>query len=77
MFSGEEGFGQFLDLTTQHEDYLNLPGAKRLPYTQYLEVFDSFVPPHLLIKRPNKISDRYFNYVGELATYLENFIKKT
>ncbi|OJJ78870.1 SF3a splicing factor complex subunit PRP9 [Aspergillus glaucus CBS 516.65] len=76
MFSGEEGFGQFLDLTTQHEDYLNLPGAKRLPYTQYLEVFDSFVPPHLLIKRPNKISDRYFNYVGELATYLENFIKK-
>ncbi|EYE92851.1 SF3a splicing factor complex subunit PRP9 [Aspergillus ruber CBS 135680] len=76
MFSGEEGFGQFLDLTMQHEDYLNLPGAKRLPYTQYLEVFDSFIPPHLLIKRPNKISDRYFNYVGELATYLENFIKK-
>lgn len=76
MFSGEEGFGQFLDLTMLHEDYLNLPGAKRLPYTQYLEVFDSFVPPHLLIKRPNKISDRYFNYVGELASYLENFMKK-
>ncbi|ODM21225.1 hypothetical protein SI65_04278 [Aspergillus cristatus] len=76
MFSGEEGFGQFLDLTMLHEDYLNLPGAKRLPYTQYLEVFDSFVPPHLLIKRPNKISDKYFNYVGELASYLENFMKK-
>jgi len=76
MFSGEEGFGQFLDLTMLHEDYLNLPGAKRLPYTQYLEVFDCFVPPHLLIKRPNKISDKYFNYVGELASYLENFMKK-
>lgn len=76
MFSGEEGFGQFLDLTALHEDYLNLPGAKRVPYVQYLEVFDSFAPPHLVIKQPNKISDRYFGYVGELAGYLENFVKK-
>lgn len=76
IFSGEEGFGQFLDLTMQHEDYLNLPGVKRISYVQYLDVFDAFTPPHLSIKRANKISDRYFGYVGELAGYLENFIKK-
>ncbi|KAI9933090.1 hypothetical protein ASPWEDRAFT_185287 [Aspergillus wentii DTO 134E9] len=77
MFTGEEGFGQYLDLTTLHEDYLNLPGVKRLTYVQYLDIFDSFTPPQLLIKRNNKLSDKYFKYVGELATYLEGFIKRT
>jgi hypothetical protein len=76
MFTGEEGFGQFLDLTTLHEDYLNLPGVKRLTYTQYLDVFDAFTPPQMTIKRANKISDKYFKYVGDLAGYLEEFIKK-
>ncbi|KAJ5104377.1 hypothetical protein NUU61_001724 [Penicillium alfredii] len=76
MFTGEEGFGQFLDLTTIHEDYLNLPGVKRLNYIQYLDIFDSFTPPQLLIKRKDKISDKYFRYVGELANYLEGFIKR-
>jgi hypothetical protein len=77
MFTGEEGYGQFLDLTRPHEDYLNLPGVKRLTYVQYLEVFDAFTPPQLLIKRPNKLSDKYFQYVGHLAAYLEEFMKKT
>lgn len=76
IFSGEEGFGQFLDLTMHHELYLNLPGVKRISYVQYLEIFDAFTPPQLMIKRPNKISDTYFNYVGELSGYLESFIKK-
>lgn len=76
MFTGEEGFGQYLDLTTIHEDYLNLPGVKRLSYIQYLDVFDAFVPPALLTKRKDKLSDRYFRYVGELASYLEGFIKR-
>ncbi|KAJ6053062.1 uncharacterized protein N7446_009074 [Penicillium canescens] len=76
MFTGEEGFGQYLDLTKPHEDYLNLPGAKRLTYTQYLDIFDIFTPPTLSIKRKDKITDRYFGYVGELASYLENFLKK-
>ncbi|KAL3477698.1 hypothetical protein BJX99DRAFT_225957 [Aspergillus californicus] len=76
MFSGEEGYGQFLDLTKPHEDYLNLPGIKRLSYTQYLDIFDAFTPPHMSIKRNNKLSDKYFQYVTGLANYLEEFIKK-
>lgn len=76
MFTGEEGFGQYLDLTMIHEDYLNLPGVKRLSYVQYLDVFDALTPPTLSIKRKDKLSDRYFRYVGELASYLEGFLKR-
>ncbi|KAJ5765175.1 splicing factor 3a subunit 3 [Penicillium odoratum] len=76
MFTGEECFGQYMDLTSNHEQYLNLPGVKRLNYIQYLDVFDGFNPPLLNIKRKDKISDKYFRYVGELASYLEGFFKR-
>lgn len=77
MFTGEEAYGKFLDLTTLHEDYLNLPGIKRLSYLQYLTTFDIFTPPQCPIKRADKATDQYFNYVGKLATYLENFLRRT
>lgn len=76
MFTGEECFGQYMDLTTNHEQYLNLPGVKRLNYVQYLDVFDVFTPPTMSVKRKDKISDKYFRYVGEVATYLEGFFKR-
>lgn len=77
MFTGEEAFGRFLDLTTLHEDYLNLPGVKRVSYLQYLSTFDVFTPPQCPIKRVDKTIDQYFNYVGRLADYLENFLRRT
>ncbi|KAG9243221.1 hypothetical protein BJ878DRAFT_568648 [Calycina marina] len=77
MFTGEEAYGSFLDLTTIHELYLNLPGIKRLSYLQYLDAFDSFVPPSLNIKRADKMTDQYFSYVGQLAEYLESFMRRT
>ncbi|KAK2814011.1 hypothetical protein FQN50_000415 [Emmonsiellopsis sp. PD_5] len=76
MFTGEESYGQFFDLTKPHEDYLNLPGVKRLTYLQYLDLFDVFTQPQLPIKRSNKLTDKYFTYVGDLAAYLEGFIKR-
>ena len=77
MFTGEEAFGKFLDLTTLHEDYLNLPGVKRVSYLQYLGMFDTFTPPQCPIKRPDKATDHYFNYVGQLSAYLEGFMRRT
>jgi splicing factor 3A subunit 3 len=77
MFTGEEAFGRFLDLTTIHELYLNLPNIKRMTYLQYLDNFDSFAPPTCPVKRPDKMTDQYFNYVGELANYLESFLRRT
>ena len=77
MFTGEEAYGKFLDLTTLHEDYLNLPGVKRLSYLQYLDAFDKSTPPQNSIKRADKTTDQYFNYVGRLASYLEDFLRRT
>lgn len=76
MFTGEERFGKFLDLTTMHEQYLNLPGIKRVNYVDYLGIFDTFTPPIMNIKRKDKVSDKFFRYVDELATYLESFFKR-
>ena len=76
MFTGEEAFGRFFDLTKLHEDYLNLPGVKRLSYLQYLASFDTFIPPHCPIKQTEKATDQYFKYVGQLASYLEDFLKR-
>jgi splicing factor 3A subunit 3 len=77
MFTGEEAYGRFLDLTGLHELYLNLPGIKRPLYLQYLDIFDIFTPPVCAIKRPDKMTDQYFSYVGELAVYLESFMRRT
>ncbi|OLN89080.1 Pre-mRNA-splicing factor sap61 [Colletotrichum chlorophyti] len=77
MFTGEEGFGRFFDLHTCHESYLNLPNVKRLSYLQYLEVFDNFSPGYGGLKRGEKLTDQYFKYVGELAEYLESFMRRT
>ncbi|PPJ51097.1 hypothetical protein CBER1_07913 [Cercospora berteroae] len=79
MFTGEEGFGRFFDLTLAHEQYLNLPGVKgvrKLTYLQYLDTFDIFTPPKCIIARQDKMTEQYFAYVGSLAEYLEGFLRK-
>ncbi|KAF4970418.1 hypothetical protein FZEAL_10042 [Fusarium zealandicum] len=77
LFSGEEAYGRFFDLNTCHEAYLNLPNVRRLTYLQYLETFDNFAPGHGGVTRPHKLTDQYFKYVGELAQYLEGFMRRT
>ena len=77
MFTGEEGNGRFMDLTSLHETYLNLPFVKRLTYLQYLDNFEAFEAPRMPIKRQNKVTDDYFNYVAELDSYLATFVRRT
>lgn len=77
LFSGEEGYGRFFDLSTSHEQYLNLPNAKRHSYVQYLDLFDNFAAGMGGIKRADKVTDQYFQYVRELAAYLESFMRRT
>lgn len=79
MFTGEEAFGRFFDLTMLHEEFLNLPGVKgvrKVSYLQYLDVFDAFTPPKCNITRQDKMTEEYFSYVGSLAQYLESFLRK-
>ncbi|KAL8924409.1 MAG: hypothetical protein Q9172_002711 [Xanthocarpia lactea] len=79
MFTGEEAYGLYLDMTRLHEEYLNLPGvqSRRVTYLQYLNIFDHFTPPQCPIKRSEKTTDQYFNYVGNVAEYLEGFLRRT
>lgn len=80
MFTGEEGFGRFFDMTTLHEQYLNLPvtqNARRLTYLQYLDLFDAFSPPQCNIRRDQKKSEPYFQYLKTLQDYLEGFMRRT
>jgi splicing factor 3A subunit 3 len=80
MFTGEEGFGRFFDLTTLHEQYLNLPvlqHARRLTYLQYLDLFDAFSPPRSNIRRDQKDSETYFQYLKALQDYMESFMRRT
>lgn len=77
LFSGEEAYGRFFDLTTNHEQFLNLPNVRRLTYLQYLEVFDNFTPGYGGVKKADKLTDQYFKYIGELASYLESFMQRT
>lgn len=80
MFTGEEGFGRYFDLTQLHEQYLNLPGqqqARRISYLQYLDMFDVFTPPHCVLRRDQKLSEPYFQYLKALQGYLESFHRRT
>ncbi|KAH9882619.1 hypothetical protein J1614_000855 [Plenodomus biglobosus] len=80
MFTGEEGFGRYFDLTTLHDQYLNLPvhqHARRLTYLQYLDVFDAFSPPQCNIRRDQKKSEAYVQYLKALQEYLEGFMRRT
>lgn len=80
LFSGEEVYGRYMDLVQLHEMYLNLKGVRlgrRLNYLQYLDNFDVFEPPQCPVKREDKLTDEYFQYVDTLATYLQDFMKRT
>lgn len=77
LFTGEEAWGKFLDLTVQHEAYLNLPTIKRLNYLQYLDMFDQLSPPHAPSKLADKRTNQYFTYLGDLSSYLEGFLRRT
>jgi splicing factor 3A subunit 3 len=75
-FTGEEGFGRYFDLTMLHDLYVNLPSfgeARRPSYLEYIDIFDKFGN----IKRSQKMTDNYFQYLGYLSGYLEDFMRRT
>ncbi|KAF2497225.1 splicing factor 3a, subunit 3 [Lophium mytilinum] len=79
-FTGEEGCGRFFDLVALHEHYVNLQGVKnirRIPYVQYIDIFDKFTLPECTLRYNDKMTDDYFKYITSLAKYLESFMERT
>ncbi|KAJ2751877.1 Pre-mRNA-splicing factor sap61, partial [Coemansia nantahalensis] len=71
LFSGEERLGRYVDLTAQHEQYLNTPGAPRVSYLEYLATFDEFAG------HPRAAKDaQYAAYVRSLLECLEGFFAR-
>jgi len=72
-FTGEEGFGKYLDLHDLYTQYINLDKAKRIDYLAYVSTFYKFdqLPESRLYSRKHK------EYVTALLDYLISFLKRT
>ncbi|ORY95836.1 hypothetical protein BCR43DRAFT_459761 [Syncephalastrum racemosum] len=73
QFSGEEGFGRYLDLIGLHNLFVNLKGIKRLDYLQYIDEFDNFVETY---PKAVKYTVPYREYLDQLRSYLESFFRR-
>ena len=70
QFSGEEGFGRYLDMSALHSQYANLKGVEPLTYTEYLTQFHK-----LDIPRAAK-NGQYRAYAGAVLEYLAEFFAR-
>eukprot|EP01087_Luapelamoeba_hula_P012791 TRINITY_DN3608_c0_g1_i1.p1 TRINITY_DN3608_c0_g1~~TRINITY_DN3608_c0_g1_i1.p1 ORF type:complete len:506 (-),score=126.50 TRINITY_DN3608_c0_g1_i1:75-1592(-) len=74
MFTGEEGFGRFLDLHELYSEYINLPHnkdiAQAMDYVTYLQTFFVFDGANI-----NKTA-LYRQYLEHLDTYLRSWLTR-
>ncbi|CAG0917672.1 unnamed protein product [Notodromas monacha] len=70
-FSGEEGYGRYLDLHECYLKYINLRGIEKLDYISYLETFDQLFD----IPRERKNAE-YLSYLDALVTYFVEYVGK-
>ena len=72
LFTGEEAYGRFVDLTNLHEEYLNLKSIKRITYLSYILVCTDFT-----IITKNTRNAQYLEYLHHLQAYLVSFLRRT
>jgi len=72
QFSGEEGYGKYLDLHEFFDRFINLKGVnKDIYYVQYLDIFYEFPDK-------NTVKDQvYLDYLKDLWAYLVSFFKRS
>jgi len=72
QFSGEEGYGKYLDLHQFFDRFINLKGVNNdMEYVRYLDIFYEF-PDKNTVK--NEI---YASYLNDLWNYLVSFFKRS
>lgn len=72
-FSGEEGYGRYLDMHELYNEYINSKFGKHIEYSVYLDVFSQpdAVPRNL------KLTRSYREYLEHLLEYLIHFFQRT
>ncbi|KAF8913757.1 hypothetical protein CPB84DRAFT_1669479 [Gymnopilus junonius] len=80
LFSGEEGYGKYLDLYANHTAYNNLKNiGKRPAYLQYLDLLLAAYtgPVHSDLPRETRCTKDFESYIKSLHSYLLSFTKRT
>ncbi|KAI0720278.1 RNA splicing factor PRP9 [Cerioporus squamosus] len=80
LFSGEEGYGKYLDLYANHTTYNNLKNlGKRIAYLQYLDVLLAAQsgPIHTELPKECRLHRDYELYIRALHAYLVSFMKRS
>src|SRR4051812_35803227 len=70
QFTGEEVFGQCLDLHEFYEIYVNLKGGQRLDYLTFLDTF------YLFNDDQNFKNSDYKKYLKDVGAYLIQFLAR-
>jgi splicing factor 3A subunit 3 len=72
-FTGEEGYGKYLDLHALYSQFINIHKNKRVDYLTYVSNFYKFdqLPESRLFSR------KHIEYVTALLEYLMSFLKRT
>jgi splicing factor 3A subunit 3 len=73
-FTGEEGYGRFLDLHEQHLKFINSKFGSKCSYVDYLR---EKVWNFQTISLKYRSSKEYTSYISGLLTYLESFILRS
>lgn len=72
-FTGEEGYGKYLDLHALYSQYVNLEKAKKVDYLTYVCTFSKFDE----LPESRVYSRKYKEYLTALYNYLVSFLKRT
>ncbi|KAL5709675.1 hypothetical protein ACHQM5_020335 [Ranunculus cassubicifolius] len=71
-FSGEEGFGRYLDLHKLYNEYVNSKFGRKIEYSEYLDVFAQASD----VEKIRKFGRRFGEYLEHLLEYLVGFFKR-
>ncbi|ODQ63770.1 hypothetical protein NADFUDRAFT_67758 [Nadsonia fulvescens var. elongata DSM 6958] len=79
LFSGQENYGNFMDVYHLHDAYLNLASStQRLTYTQYLTSLLEFPDDIVQGDTTARLNDPgYLHYLIELDQYIIGFLQRT
>ncbi|WVF65778.1 hypothetical protein IAT40_000512 [Kwoniella sp. CBS 6097] len=75
VFTSNEAYGKFLDVTLPHSQYLNLKGASRISYIAFVDLLKhGKVERNLDLKEKSQAG--YLEYVQTLYNYLLSFFER-